>query len=201
MAKTLTFIHQNKSFQLEPIKIERKKICGYTLTQYFASDNSECEFTTLTDDGLAIIPKGATAQNILTEQEIAFFRNDLLAFDFQGNPLPKIPSSFDFPIELSQSASMEEYLSLNVNSIYQLLNADDEEIHKLLKDNIFKFSFNYRESYEPNDAFLIYNGKDIFMIVGSIANFEYIGLENIEPELIGNDEADEDFEIDIFRCF
>ncbi len=196
MAKALTFVHQNKEYQLEPTKIERKKIYGYTLTKYFASDDSECEFASLTDDGLAIIPKGASGQNILTEDGIAFSRNDLLAFDFQGNPLSKISSSFDQKIELSQPASIEDYLSLNVNSIYQL-NFDDEDILKLLKDNIFKIQFNYREGYEPNDAFLVSNGKEIFMIVGSIADFEYIGLENIEPELVGNEEADEDFEIDM----
>lgn len=196
MAKNLTFVYQDIEYSSEPIKIDRKKIYGYTLTHYFASDNSECEFASLTDDGLAIIPKGAIAQNILTENGIAYSRNDLLAFDFQGNPLSKLPSSFDQKIKLSEPASIDEYLSLNVTSIYQL-KFESVDILNLLNQNIYKFSFNYREGYEPNDAFLVSNGKDIFMIVGFIANFEYLGLENIEPELIGNEEVEDDFEIDM----
>lgn len=196
MAKSLSFIFQNKEFLAEPVKIERKKIYGYSLTKYFSSDNTECEFATLTDDGLAIIPKGGTGQIILNDKGIAYSRSDLLAFDYQGNPLQKIPSSFDQKIELNQTATIEEYLSLNVNSIYQL-RIDNPEILDLLKKDIYKFHFNYREGYEPNDAFLVSNGNEIFMIVGNIAELEFIGLDNIEPELIGIDDNEEDFELDM----
>ncbi len=196
MAKSLTFVHKNKKYQAEPIKIERKKIYGYTLTKYFGPGDVECDFATLSDDGLVIVPKGAIGQNILTEKGILYSRGDLSAFDFQGNPLSKIPSSFDQKIDLSEPASIEDYLSLNVNNIYQL-KTNDTEMIEILKDNIYKIQFNYREGYEPKDAFLLSNGKDIFLIVGTIANFEYLGLENIEPELIGNEENEEDFEIDM----
>jgi hypothetical protein len=66
-----------------------------------------------------------------------------------------------------------------------------------LKKDIYKFHFNYREGYEPNDAFLVSNGNEIFMIVGNIAELEFIGLDNIEPELIGIDDNEEDFELDM----
>lgn len=196
MAKNLTFVYQDKEFIAEPLKIERKKLYGYTLTKYFAADDSECQFATLTDDGMIIVPQGGTAQCILTEKGIAFSRSDLLAFDYQGNVLPKIPSSFDQKILLNDIATPEEYLSLNVHSIYQL-NTNNPELLEVLKKNIFKISFNYREGYEPNDAFLVSNGKEIFMVVGSMADLEYIGLENIEPEILSLEDNDEDIEIDM----
>ncbi len=196
MAKKLIFLYQDKEFQAEPIKIERKKIYGYSLIKYFDSNNSECEFATLTEDGLSVIPKGAIAYNILDENGNLISRDDLMAYDLEGNLLSKIPSSFDQKILLSQTATIEEYLSLNVSSIYQL-QIDDPELLELLKQQIFRIAFNYRESYEPNDAFLLSNEKEVFMVVGSMANFEYLGLDNIVPELADNGEIIEDFEIDM----
>lgn len=192
MAKNLILVYQDIEYSSELIKIDRKEIYG-SLTYSFVSNNSEYKFTSLTDNGLPTIPRGA---NLLTENRITYFCDNLLPLNFQGNLLSKFASSFEPKIKLSEHDSIEWYLSLNVTSIYQLKFKSIDTLN-LLSQNIYKFSFNYREGYEPNDAFWVFNEKDIFMVVGFIANFEYLGLENIQPDLIGNEETEENLEIDM----
>ena len=94
-----------------------------------------------------------------------------------------------------REATVDEYLSMAVKSVYQL--QMDENKEALLADlnsgKIYYFVFNYRADYEGDDAFLISNGTDAFAITGMRTDLEFIGLEDNEQELVPEEtEAVED---------
>ena len=76
-----------------------------------------------------------------------------------------------------EKVNLDEFLSVNVKSIYQLvIEEDDKEKWNNLfaNDEIYHFVFNYREDYEGDDAYLISNGDDLFITVGKKNDFEFV---------------------------
>ena len=117
-----------------------------------------------------------------------------MGVDSDGKKVEKVPSIYDEKVMLRE-ASVDEYLSMAVKSVYQL--QIDENKEALLKDldsgKIYYFVFNYRADYEGDDAFLISNGTDVFAITGMSTDLEFIGLEDNEQELVSEEtEAVED---------
>ena len=98
---------------------------------------------------------------------------------------------FDEPASLTK-ADLDEFLSLNVKSVYQLgVEEGKEELLGLLEGgDIYHFPFNYRADYEADDAFLLTSAGEVFAIVGKKAELEYIGLENKEEEVPEEPEAE-----------
>ena len=91
---------------------------------------------------------------------------------------------------------MDEFLSVNVKSIYQLDIADDQldKWKNLFKnDEIYFLVFNYREDYEGDDAYIISNDSGFFMTVGKKNEFVYLEQENINLE---EEEEEIDDELD-----
>ena len=117
-----------------------------------------------------------------------------MGVDSDGKKVEKVPSIYDEKVMLRE-ASVDEYLSMAVKSVYQL--QIDENKEALLADlnsgKIYYFVFNYRADYEGDDAFLISNGTDVFAITGMSTDLEFIGLEDNEQELVSEEtEAVED---------
>ena len=68
---------------------------------------------------------------------------------------------------------------------------------KVLKtEKVLRFNFNYRTDYDEDDAFILQSNGNIFMIIGTISPFEFIGLDKIieeEVDIEGDDDDDFDF--------
>lgn len=107
----------------------------------------------------------------------------------------------DIQMKDKDGNALEEYLTINVKSVYQLGADDDSHITSLLPlletHKVLKFAFNYRADYDADDAFMIHNEDAVFMVLGSVSPFEFIGLEQkldtavIEEE---DDNDDDDFD-------
>ena len=71
---------------------------------------------------------------------------------------------------------------MNVKSIYQL-KIDETTIDKwknfFTNDDIYHFVYNYREDFEGDDAYLIYNGSDFFITIGKKNDFDFLEQNNI----------------------
>ena len=94
-----------------------------------------------------------------------------------------------------REATVDEYLSMAVKSVYQLQMDENKEalLADLNSSKLYYFVFNYRADYEGDDAFLISNGTEVFAITGMKSNLEFIGLEDNEQELVSQEaEAVED---------
>mgnify|MGYP005998143573 CR=1 FL=1 len=121
-----------------------------------------------------------------------------LSLTVNGKKVEKVPSVYDGKVMLRE-ATIDEYLSTAVKSVYQLQVDENKEalLNELNNGKVYYFVFNYRADYEGDDAFLISNGTDAFAVTGMSADLEFIGLEDNEQELVPEEtEAVEDDDMD-----
>ena len=83
-------------------------------------------------------------------------------------------------------------MDLTIQSVYQLSGEEASTLAQSLGGRIFTFTFSYCGGYESNSAFLLANDLGVFMLVGTLGKYDFLGLEEI-GEL---DNPDEDFNIE-----
>ena len=194
MARKVKFSFSDITFSGEIIKVNREKIYGWSEVEVYDKHSSKCELAGLVD-GQYIIPSGYSSLVTLNDKGDIISKNELIGFDNSGNKVDLVPSIYDQEILLKES-SIDEYLALSVKSVYQLKIEEDKlNIIKKLNGKVFYFVFNYRADFEGDDAFLITNENEIFIVTGKLTKFEFIGLEEGDKLLSHDTSADEDDEI------
>jgi hypothetical protein len=196
MPRTASLSLNDQTFNVAFTKLDRKKIYGWTKTEVFDDQDQLCVLATIAD-GQHILPSGSVAMASFNDRGEYVSKSSLIGLDDKGKKVEKVPSIFDAPAIL-KAIDLDEYLSLNVKSVYQLTLSEGKEvlIEILNSGEIFHFMFNYRSDYEADDAYLISNEDAIFAVVGKKANLEYIGLDNKEeelpeePEIVDEDDFD-----------
>ena len=196
MGRTASLIFNNQSFTVDFTKLDRKKIYGWTKTEVFDDQNRPCSLATIADEQY-VLPSGSIAMASFNDEGEYISKSNLIGVDKEGKKVEKAPSIFDIPATL-KSVDIDEYLSLNVKSVYQLSLYDGKEDLLEMLDNgeIFHFMFNYRSDYEADEAYLISNEDGVFVAVGKKTCLEYIGLDNKEEELPDDPEIVEDDDFD-----
>ena len=197
MARTVEFSINSLSMTAELKKVDRKKIYGWSKIEVYDENKSKCKLVGLAD-GTYILPSGSTSLVTLNTKGEIVSKKDMVGLDLNGKPVEKVPSVYDKTVMLRE-ATIDEYLSLSVKSVYQLNISENKEafLKKLNSGKIFYFIFNYREDYEGDDAFLLSNGNEIFAITGMLSESEFVGLMDNEKELvIEESEENEDDDLD-----
>ena len=153
MARKAEFSFNGLSVMAELKKVDRKKIYGWSTIEVFDQNGSKCKLAGLAE-GQYVMPSGSTALVSLNSKGAAVSKDTLVGVDSDGKKVEKVPSIYDEKVMLRE-ASVDEYLSMAVKSVYQL--QIDENKEALLKDldsgKIYYFVFNYRADYEGDDAF------------------------------------------------
>lgn len=201
MARPLVLSLDGEEFPVNLTKIDRDKLYGSVTVEAFDEDGDEVFLRVLAYDGKTIIDKGGTALATVTEQGDSIPRNRLIAVSSDGEELEPVPSSFSAP-NLLERATVEDYLSHTVKTVYFLEAAEEGELDHLrdaLSDGrIYKFPFSYRGGLEYDGAFLIGNKEGIFMIVGQPAVLKFLKLgqaavlEPAEEQEVAVDDLDFD---------
>lgn len=201
MARPLVLSLDGEEFPVNLTKIDRDKLYGSVTVEAFDEDGDEVFLRVLAYDGKTIIDKGGTALATVTEQGDSIPRNRLIAVSSDGEELEPVPSSFSAP-NLLERATVEDYLSHTVKTVYALEAAEEGELDHLrdaLSDGrIYKFPFSYRGGLEYDGAFLIGNKEGIFMIVGQPAGLKFLKLgqaavlEPAEEQEVAVDDLDFD---------
>lgn len=195
MAKELTFKLGGAEYGAAPVKIERKKIYGWTDTVATDRAGEVCVSAYLSPDDVLIIPSGGLKQGTVSEDGRWIEKSALTAYDPSGeNVLEVLSSSFDAPIELKEKASVDEFLDNDWESVYQLVN---DELVAAIGDDIYKFEFSYRGGTNHNDGYLLSAPAGLFLFSGDRQEFPLVGLaeettidEAEEPEEESMDELD-----------
>tara|TARA_B100001758_G_C18390518_1_gene602633 strand:+ start:775 stop:1383 length:609 start_codon:yes stop_codon:yes gene_type:complete len=198
MARQASLIINGTIFSGGLLKLDRKKIYGWSKIDIFDEDDKPCKLASIYD-GRYVLPSGSTSLLCFNKNGDYISKSSLVGVDNKGVKVEKVESIFKEPPILSKS-NLDDYLSINVKSVYQLeMTVNKDELLKILSNSeIYHFYFNYRADYDADDAFLITNGQEIFIVVGKKADLDFIGLENKEEELpddpdeeeIDNDEFD-----------
>lgn len=200
MAKQLTFQIGSRGFSLEPLKVDRKKIYGWSETVVTNQNGSLCGAALLNDDGMTIAPSGTTKPGMLSDNGQWVSRDELVAIDGNGLEAKPVASSFDNIIELADIVSLDDFLSMNIDTVYQLAGEDVEEIAAIIGKDIYGFDFSYRGGYQTSDACILTSGGDIFMLIGTKNEFPYVSI--VEEGVLEEENSDEEMEEEIdFNMF
>jgi len=196
MAKQAEFIINGSSVMAELKKVDRKKIYGWSTIEVFDEKGSKCKLASISD-GIHVLPSGSSSLLKFNDKGESVSSSELVGFNAEGGKVEKVPSVYDGKVELKE-ATIDDYLSLAVKTVYQLNMEDDTKMLDELKDGkVFSFVFNYRADYEGDDAFLISNGETAFAVTGKEADLEFVGLNDNEKELVVNEEeSSEEDELD-----
>lgn len=192
MAKELIFSIGGNLYGSAPVKLERKKLYGWSILVATDKQNMPCISAYLSPDDALLIPSGAYKQGTVDEKGCWVERSDLKACDGEsGKELEIIPSSFDAPIPLQETVPSEEFLDHEWDSVYQLANDD---LANAIGDNIYTFPFCYRGGSTCNDGFLMCNENGLFLFSGSKLDYPMITLA--EETIINDFEEDTDVDFD-----
>ena len=124
MATPLIFQLNGKDSACHLNKVDRSKLYGYVEKQVVDENEAVCELATLASDGQTLIGSGGTTFAYFDPDGQWCDKGDLQAVGIDNEPVTASLSSFKAPIELTETASVEHYLSHNIRSVY-VLKSDD----------------------------------------------------------------------------
>lgn len=192
MAKELIFKLAGTEYGAAPVKLERKKIYGWTDVVATDRNGDVCNSAYLSPDDALVIPSGGLKQAVVDDGGRWVEKSELVAYSEDGSEvLPVLPSSFDAPIELKEKATTEEFLDNDWESVYQLVNPD---LAAAVGDDIYKFDFCYRGGTNHNDAYLMATPAGLFLFAGDRQEFPLVSLA--EETTIDDTEEPVEEEID-----
>lgn len=201
MARPLVLSLDGQEFSVSIRKIDRDMLYGSMEIEAFDEKGNPAQLLVLAADGKTLLDKGGTALATLDEKGNSIERNTLKTVDLEGKEIATIESSFSHPNKIT-TAKVDDYLAQLVKSVYILDPFEDGNIDYLLdhlsSGLIYRFPFSYRGGTEYDNAFVVGNGSDAFMIIGKQANFQFsklnqaARLDDAEEEVISGDEIDFD---------
>jgi hypothetical protein len=179
MPRPLVLSLDGREFDVRIVKIDREKLYGKVDVEAFDEKGNPAQLLVLAPDGKTLIDKGGTALATVNEDGDSVSRGDLFAVDEEGQKIETVPSSFN-QVNVLKRATVEDYLSQLVKSVY-VLEAEEAADQKYLQDHvssglIYNFEFSYRGGTEYDNAFVLGNRSDAFMIVGKSAELEFVRL-------------------------
>lgn len=173
MAKELSFTLSGTDYLAAPVKLERKKIYGWSALIATDKNGEECLSAYLSPDDAMVIPSGGFKQGTVDQDGKWVEKSALTAYGPDDQPLPTYPSSFDAPIVLNKKVSVEQFLDNEWESVYQLVN---EELAAAIGQDIYMFEFNFRASTNHNDGYLMNTPGGLFLFAGDAEQFEWVAL-------------------------
>ena len=200
MGRPIKFNLSGISLEAEITKVDRSKLYGTSTRVVYDENGEECSLSNL-HQGSAILPKGSISQTLLDSKGNYVSRSDLIGFNNLNQKVEKVSSIYSGENNCKK-VTIDEFISANVKSIYQL-NIENNNLENwkkcFLNDEIYCFIFNYREDYEGDDAYILYNEINFFIIVGKQNSYEYLELNTISIDVEDEDSTqDDDLDFSMF---
>lgn len=184
MARELIFHIKQKQYSVLPVRMDRKKLYGWT--EIIAQDDQghPCNLVYTDDTGTLIIPKGGTSVGIISPDGEWVERSELKTVKQDGSEAKIIQSSYTSPIPLKEKISEEDFLDYSITDFYQLAHVTDD-LTDAVGEDIYTFDYTYLDSYETTPAFVLLSGGKLFMLLGFKNKFNMLCLgdcSNIEED-------------------
>jgi hypothetical protein len=197
MAKSLVFRWNGSELSSEINRVDRSKLYGYKETEVVDEAGDLCEIATLAADGQTLIGKGGTGIGYVTVEGNWCDRGSLRPVGIDGIPIEAVKSSFQEPIELAETVTVDEFLDYDVRAVYHMpeleLEGDDSLCATLRSGTIYRFAFSYRGGIEAEPAFLMANADgEVFMLIGRATQIEYLSLPQTATVADDSDGDDDD---------
>ncbi|MCD8102401.1 MAG: hypothetical protein LUE26_07530 [Alistipes sp.] len=188
MPRELNFRIKRKQYSAVPVKVDRRKLYGWTEILALDEQGRPCDLVTTDQTGTLIIPRGGTAMAILSPQGDWVERSTLRTVRDDGTQAELVPSSYSVVIDLKDKVSEEEFLNHSITDFYQITEAP-EGLLRAIGNDIYTFQYTYLDSYETTPAFLMASGGVLYMLIGYRNRFEMLCLGDCETV----DEDDDDY--------
>ncbi len=192
MARKLNITLRGTTFEVETVKLERKKLYGWVETRVSTPEGDICSSASLNDDGVTIAASGCVKTGIVTDDGNWAERDEFVTVDKDGNPVEPVPSSFDTGLLLDTPATAYDILETEITTVYQLDGDGDDALIAALGDEIYTFPWSYRGG-SNSDAFIVSIGHEVFILAGTRFPIEYLSLDD---NSVLDDGTEEEFESD-----
>jgi hypothetical protein len=190
-----------EEFSVGLFKVDRSDLYGEVKIEAFDEKGNPATIRVLAADGNTLIDKGGTALEMVDKSGNSLDRDQIHTVNIEGKELKTVESSFSH-VNVLSAAEVEDYLSLIVKSVYWIQPNEGESVDLLLEHLksglIYSFPLSYRDGIETDEAYLIGNGSDAFMVIGHQATLEYVKfnqtttLDSTEEQEISADDIDFD---------
>ena len=120
MAKPLVLTFGGTDIPFSLTKIDRSDLYGFVEIETLDEQGRKCTLATLADDGKSVIGSGGTALACLSTDGKWLEKKLLIPTDSQGKRITPVASSYAAPVPLQKTATIEEYLSHDIRSVYQI---------------------------------------------------------------------------------
>lgn len=192
MPRELTFRLKNTEAAVVPVKVDRKKLYGWTQIDAVDDEGNPCDLASSDDSGQLILSRGGTAMAILSGKGEWVDRSDLVAVMEDGSPAPLITSSYRTLIELERQLDEEEFLDYDVTDFYELREAP-ASFRRAVGKRIYLFDYTYFDSYETTPALIMESDGSLFMLLGRRRDTEMLCLHDCSD---GNQGEDDELEVE-----
>ncbi|MCD8186701.1 MAG: hypothetical protein LUD68_09780 [Rikenellaceae bacterium] len=183
----MTFIIGKIEYTASPVKVDRRKLYGWTKLMAVDDNGNPCELLTADESGKYLIPLGGTGIGILSPQGQWVERSELKTVDADGEPAPIFPSSYKTVNTLKTKITPQEFLDYSISDFYQLEDIPQEML-RAVGETIYSFECTYNDSYDPSPAFIMAAQGALFLLIG-VKNF-YESLCFGDCETIDEDHDD-----------
>ncbi|MGI9474172.1 MAG: hypothetical protein ACR2NZ_21710 [Rubripirellula sp.] len=160
-------------------KVDRSKLYGFKEVKALNEADETCELATLAGDGCTLIGRGGTGLGWLDADGDWREKSELTPVDKDGEEIEPVPSSFSAPIQLFDTATVEQYLEHSIRLVYCVEPAAEAEdlMAELNRGTIFTFPYSYRGGLEADAGFLLANDEgEVMLAVGDPTDLEFIGM-------------------------
>lgn len=199
MPRQLRFSLDGKEYAAAPVKIDRRKLYGWTELMAVDELGAPCDLLTADESGRFIIPPGGTGMGILSPEGRWVERSELRTVDADGKPARLFRSSFDGVNALGERVAPREFLDYDVTDFYELT-GDVGPLAAAVGDDIFRFEYAYNDSYAPSPAFVLAADGTLFLLVAERNAYEWLCFgdcdaldEDFADELVAAGDKDIDF--------
>jgi len=190
---SMTFAHGDETFELRFTKVDRSKLYGRVGLEALDENEDRCGLVTMSSDGKTLIPSGGTAFGYVSPDGKWRKKSELKPFNLDGEEIEPVKSTLKETTQLSNEASIEDYLSHKLRLAYILEGDMPEGLPaELAKGTIYRFPFSYRGGLTADTGFVL-GGRDdtVWMIIGQPARITYVGFEAAVQSVPEDEEAGE----------
>ena len=144
-------------------------------------------------EGRHVLPSGSISMIKLNKAGEVVSTSALVGVDREGRQVSKQPSVYSGPVSLREG-HLDDYLAMAVKAVYVLASEEENPfLDDLNGGKLMQFMFNYREDYEADDAFILSNGEDVFLVTGQIPELDFLAQQQAEsPVEVETVESEED---------
>ena len=130
MARKVKFNINSSLLESGIVKVDRSKLYGSSKKIVRDMKGNECVLSNLYN-GDRILPKGSISQLLVDSEGLFVSRSALVGFNSNNEQVEKVSSIFSNDNQC-EKVDLDEFLSVNVKSIYQLVIEEDDKKNGIL---------------------------------------------------------------------